>query len=153
MSGLNIEGAQIDDLEKYNNMCVLIKKLIKKVYPNLKIRFDQINNMDLVYIIIENNVKIALMPNTEWINLKKEIDDKLNYKTNENCELCKEKITKLACCNSCKKYTCIECYIKNFIKNSGIIKCHYCSYSFGVYTPPEYIDILVDDIRENAKIK
>ena len=70
---------------------------------------------------------------------------------NDNiCRLCESEIKTKTECGGCKKICCIECYIENFKANKGIIKCDNCSYSFGVKTPDNYIDILVGDIRENA---
>ena len=158
-TGLNITGVQINDVEKYNKKCDVIKKLIKSTYPSIDISFEQINRLDLVFMNIENIIKIALLPDETWNQIKSNIDDKLNtigfnqlskpYAI-EYCELCSRNIRAKASCNFCHKICCIECYIDSFKKGKGIIKCGFCSKKFGVKCADEYIELMIDDIRTNA---
>lgn len=151
---MNIGGIKIDDFNKYKSNSDLIVKLIKKSYSDQEIIFKEPDVIDLYVLQIGSSIKITIMPGDTWIETKKNIDlklygsDKLN---NDNiCRLCKLEMKTKTECNSCKKYCCIECYIKNFRENKGIIKCDNCSFSFGVKTSDNYIDILIGDIRENA---
>ena len=69
------------------------------------------------------------------------------------CKECKGQIKCLASCNKCHTNTCLECYIDSFRTGKGIVKCKFCSYSFGNQVPDEYIDLAIDDIRTNAQMK
>ena len=154
-SGLNITGVHITDIDAYNKKCEVVKKLIVSTYPNIKIDFKQINRMDLVYLIIEDIIKIGLLPGENWNQIKSNIDRKLKlvmYNGNnvKCCELCSQDIKAKASCNFCHKICCIECYIDTFKKGKGIIKCGFCSKKFGVRCKTEYIDLMVDERRENA---
>ena len=152
--GIQIEGVCIDNIDEYNAKCDVIKKLIKSVYKNSSIKFEQLNKMDLVYVSIEDIIKFALMPNVKWSELKEEIEVKLkNIYGVKMCSKCCCKIKCAATCNKCKSQTCLECYIESFKLNKGIIRCMSCNYSFGVKVPDEYIDLAIDEIRTNAKIK
>lgn len=150
--GLNIEGVCINNIDEYNKKCELIKQLAYSTYKNSKVSFIQVNKIELMYIVLDNIVKIAIMPEQNWIDIKNNIDIKLKQTLgNRLCKECKGQIKCLASCNNCHTNTCLECYINNFKKNKGIIKCKNCSYSFGCEVPDEYIDIAIDDIRDNAK--
>lgn len=151
---LNVEGITIANIEDYNKKCLLIKKLINSTYKNSHIKFSQLSNIDLLYVVVDNIVKISIMPDSSWNNIKNDIDEKLKQTLgNRMCEGCKGNIKCLASCNKCKTNICLECYIDNFRIGKGIIKCNFCSYSFGCKVPDEYIDLAIDDIRTNAQMK
>ena len=153
-NGIQIEGVQIVNVEEYNSKCDIIKKLIKSQYKNSSIKFVQLNKIDLVYVIFDKTIKFAIMPDVKWTELRKEIDFKLRDIYKEKiCKKCGCKIKCVAGCNNCGTQTCLECYIDNFKLNKGIIRCEICNYSFGVRVPDEYIDLAIDDIRTNAKLK
>lgn len=149
---MNIGGYIIENWSQYESNSKLIIKLIKKTYFNQNILFEKPNGLDLYSIKIGPNIKITICPNDSWLDIKKNIDSKLlNSNQCENiCRLCTKEMETKTACNKCKKTCCIECYIVGFKKNKGIIKCDNCSYTFGVETPDDYIDVLVDDIRINA---
>ena len=151
---MNIGGIKIDNYNQYKSNSDLIIKLIKKSYPNEEIKFKEQDCIDLYVLQIGSSIKITIMPDDTWLTIKKNIDSKLynlNQLYNDNiCRLCELEMKTKTECNKCKKTCCIECYIKNFRKNNGIINCDNCSFSFGVKTPSSYIDILIDDIRENS---
>lgn len=153
-NGIQIVGVQIDDVEEYNAKCTIIKKLIKSHYKNSSIKFVQLNKIDLVYVIFDDKIKFAIMPDVKWSELKEEINEKLKDVYKEKiCSKCSCEMKCIAECNKCKTQTCLECYIDNFKLNKGIIKCGSCNYLFGVQVPDEYIDLAIDDIRYNAKFK
>lgn len=149
---MNFGGYNIENWSQYKSNSELIIKLIKKTYPDQNILFEEPIGLDLYSVKIGTNIKITICPDNSWLDIKKNIDLKLlNSNQCENiCEICKKEMETKTACNKCKKTCCIECYINNFKKNKGIIKCDYCSYTFGIKTPDEYIDILIDDIRTNA---
>jgi hypothetical protein len=149
---MNIGGIQIDNWDNYKSGSNLIIKLIKKNYPKENIIIEEPVGIDFYSVKINSNITITIMPDDSWIDIKKNIDLKLSSLNQyENiCRLCKMEIKAKTSCVRCQKTCCIECYIKNFKTNKGIIKCDNCSYKFGVKTPNEYIDILVEDIREKA---
>lgn len=151
---LDVEGIQIPNVEEYEKKRNLVKKLIKSTYKNSQITFRQLNKIDLMYVILDNIVKIAIMPDANWIGIKNDIDTKLKQTLgNMMCEGCKGQIKCLASCNKCHTNTCLECYIDTFRTGKGIIKCKFCSYSFGCQVPDEYIDLAIDDIKTNAQMK
>ena len=87
---LDVEGIQIPNVKEYEKKCNLVKKLIKSTYKNSQITFRQLNKIDLMYVILDNIVKIAIMPNTNWIEIKNDIDIKLKQTLgNVMCEGCK----------------------------------------------------------------
>lgn len=149
---MNIGGIKIDNWDNYKSSSNLIIKLIKKNYPKENILIDEPNGIDFYSVKIGPNIIITILPGESWINIKKNIDLKLSSLNQyENiCRLCELEMKAKTACNKCKKTCCIECYIKNFKANKGIIKCDNCLCTFGVKTPDEYIDVLVDDIREKA---
>lgn len=149
---MNIGGIQIDNWDNYKSSSDLIIKLIKKNYPNENILIEEPSGIDFYSVKIGSNIIITIMPEESWINIKKNIDLKLsNSNQYDNiCRLCGLEMKAKTACNKCKKTCCIECYIKNFKANKGIIKCDNCSCTFGVKTPDEYIDVLIDDIRAKA---
>jgi hypothetical protein len=149
---MNVGGIYINDLAQYKANSNLIFRLIKKNYPDEHIIFEESQNIDLDTVQIGCKINLTIMPDSTWIEIKKNIDGKLYGLKNPNniCRLCQMNIKTKTECNKCKKSCCLECYIRNFKANNGIIKCDNCSYSFGVFTPDEYIDVLVGDIREKA---
>lgn len=159
---LDVKGVQISNVDEYEKKCDLVKKLIKTTYKNSQITFNQLNKNDLMYVIIDNIVKIAIMPaltkhiilnvrDTNWIEIKNNIDTKLKQTLGQRmCEGCNGQIKCLASCNNCNTNTCLECYIDSFRTGKGIIKCKFCSYLFGHQVPDEYIDLAIDNIRTNA---
>lgn len=157
---MNIGGVIINDWNQYKLNSNIIIGLIKKSYSEYEIKFEEPKGIDLYTVQIGSNIMITILPTNNWINIKKDIDSKINnmnqfdYHNSNNkfnlCRLCKLEIEIKTECNKCKKSSCIECYIKNFKKNKGIIKCDNCNFSFGQKTPDSYIDILIDDIREKA---
>jgi hypothetical protein len=152
-SGIHIEGVCIDNTDEYNRKCEILKKIIKSEYKNSSVKFEQLNQNNLVYVIIDNRIKFALMPNVGWNVYKQNIDLELKSLYGKRmCGECKGEIKCAATCNKCHILTCLECYIENFKSNKGIIRCKFCNYSFGVKVSDEYIDLAIDDIRENAKM-
>lgn len=150
---LDVNGIQIPNIDEYEKKCNMVKKLIKSTYKNSQIIFNQLNKNDLMYVIIDNIVKISIMPDTNWIEIKNNIDTKLKQTLGKRmCEGCKGQIKCLASCNKCHANTCLECYIDGFRTGKGIIKCKFCSFSFGCHVPDKYIDLAINDIRTNAKI-
>jgi hypothetical protein len=151
---VQIEGINIDNIDEYNAKCDIIKKIIKSQYKNSSIKFTQLNKIDLVYVLIDGRIKFAIMPDVKWTELREEIDLKLRsvYK-DKMCVKCGCEMKCAAGCNKCRAQTCLECYIDNFKLNKGIVRCGICNYSFGVRVPDEYIDLAIDDIRSNAKLK
>ena len=142
------------DVDEYEKKCILIKKLIKSTYTNSKISFVQLNKNDLMFVMFDNIIKIAIIPNANWIDIKLDIDTKFKQTLGDKmCQDCKGIIKCLASCNNCHYNTCLECYIDNFTAGKGIVKCKHCSYSFGHKIPNKYIDLAIDDIRSGAKIK
>lgn len=149
---MDFGGINIDNWNQYKINSDLIVKLIKKSYTDQEIKFVEPNGIDLYTVQIGSNIMITIMPGDNWNNIKKNIDSKLYnpIQSNNICRLCRLEMEIKTECNKCKKSSCIECYINNFRKNKGIIKCDNCDFSFGQKTPDSYIDILIDDIRENA---
>lgn len=151
---LDVDGILIPNVEEYEQKCKIVKNLIKSTYKNSQITFNQLNKIDLMYVILDNIVKIAIMPDTNWIRIKNDIDTKLKQTFGKRmCEGCRGQIKCLASCNKCHTNTCLECYIDSFRIGKGIVKCKFCSYSFGHQVPDEYIDLAIDDIRTNAFMK
>ena len=156
MENRNIQDVYIGDIEKYKQKCMLFKKLIKSTYPDITIKFIDSDNVDLCYIKINEQIQIAILPNVIWHDIKKNIDLKLsqiNYGStksivNDYCSQCNKQMSAKTSCNKCHGICCVECYIDNFRKNKGLIVCKFCDYVYGIKTPDEYIDILIDDIRE-----
>ncbi len=156
MENKNIQDVYIGNIEKYKQKCVLFKKLIKSTYPDIKIKFIDSDGVDLCYIEINKQIKIAILPNVVWQDIKKNIDLKLSKSIDFNnfCSQCNKQMSTKTSCNKCYEICCVECYIDNFRKNKGLIVCGFCNYTYGIKTPDEYIDILIDDIRDNLlKIK
>lgn len=152
--GIHIEGVCIENIDTYSKKCDTIIKLLKRNYKNCSIKYEQLSKIDLVYIMVDNRIKLAIMPEVKWNDLKKHIDLELKSIYGKRmCEECSGEIKCIASCNKCHNNTCLECYIENFKLNKGIVKCKICSYSFGVEIPDEYIDLAIDDIRSNTKIK
>lgn len=159
---MNIGGIIIDDWNQYKLKSNIIIGLIKKSYPEQNIKLEEPKGIDLFTVQIGEDILITILPSNDWVSIKKDIDSKLynlnQYNKNKDkdidnsnlCRLCKLEMDIKTDCNKCKKSSCIECYIKNFKKNKGIIRCDNCNFSFGQKTPDSYIDILVDDIREKA---
>lgn len=151
---IQIEGVQINNIEEYNTKCDIIKKLIKSQYKNSLVKFEQLNKISLIHVVIDNRIKFALMPNIKWNEIKKEIDLKLKCAYGEKiCSKCMSEMKCVTICNNCSSQTCLECYIDSFRLNKGIIKCEICNYLFGIKIPDKYIDLAIDDIRSNAKLK
>ncbi len=151
--GIHIEGVCIENVDEYNIKCELIKKLVKSQYKNSSIKFEQSNQIDLVYVIIDNSIKFSIMPNVVWSELKQEIDSVLKSIYGKRmCDQCRGDSKCLASCNGCYRKTCLECYIDKFRLGKGIVKCNSCNYSFGVEVSDEYIDLAIDDIRFNANL-
>ena len=150
---MNFAGITIDNWNQYKSNSDLIVKLIKNFYSGEKIKFQEPKGLDLYTVQIGSGIKITIMPDDTWISIKKNIDSKLYNlnKSNNICRLCELEMEIKTECNQCKKSCCIECYIKNFRKNKGIIKCDNCNFSFGQKTPDSYINVLIGDIRENAR--
>jgi hypothetical protein len=63
---LDVEGIQILNVEEYEKKCKIVKNLIKSTYKNSQITFNQLNKIDLMYVILDNIVKIAIMPDANW---------------------------------------------------------------------------------------
>jgi len=147
---MNIGGIKIDNYDKYKLDSKLIIKLVEKFYYNEHITVIEPQSFDFFELVINNHIKITILPQDTWISIKNNIDSKLS--TNDNiCRLCDKQIITKTTCNNCNKSCCIECYIDNFRKNKGIIKCDNCKYLFGVKTPDKYIELFIGDIRENAR--
>lgn len=150
----NNNDTHVANVEEYKKKCDIIKKLVITQYMYYSIKFEQSNPFTLMYVIINSEIKLAIMPDTKWNELKHDIDLGLKQSyTKMICEECKESIKCVANCNRCKKSICVECYINNFKNGLGIIKCKFCSYSFGHIIHEDYIDLAIDDIRNNAKLK
>lgn len=148
---MNIAGINIENINQYKSNSELIIKLIKKTYVKEEIIIDENLGIDFYSVNIGHKIKITIMPDDNWTIIKKNIDLILNVSINSNeniCRLCGINMKSKTKCNKCNKFSCIECYIKNFNINKGIVKCDNCSYSFGILTPDEYLDILSDDIRK-----
>ena len=150
---MNFAGITIDNWNQYKSNSDLIVKLIKNFYSSEKIKFKEPKGLDLYTVQIGSGIKLTIMPDDTWMSIKKNIDSKLyNLNQSDNiCRLCELEMKTKTECNQCKKSCCIECYIQNFRKNQGIIKCDNCNFSFGQKTPNSYIDVLIGDIRENAR--
>ena len=68
---LDVEGIQITNVEEYEKKCNLVKKIIKSTYKNSQITFRQLNKIDLMYVILDKIVKILIIPDANWIKIKK----------------------------------------------------------------------------------
>ena len=102
------------ELDKYDERCNIIKTLILKDYINDK--FDFIRNPQTLYIeiVINNNFKITLLPDSNWKEIKRHIEKKINVQRNgisQDCIICCEKIQKNVTCPKCSNNFCGECYI------------------------------------------
>ncbi len=124
---------------------------------DIDIKYEQANCFDFVFVVIGSINKLAILPDENWNQVKSNIDKVLNaihmnleQKKLESCELCTRDIKVKASCNFCHKISCLECYIDSFRKGCGVVKCGFCSQTFGVKCPKKYIDMMIGDIRENA---
>jgi len=132
--------------EKYDQRCDVIKTLILKEY--IGATFNFIRNSDTLYIevIINNNSKISLLPNSTWNEIKRHIDKKI-IGFSGDCIICCEKIQKNVTCPKCSNNYCGECYINLFKHGKGIITCPHCRYSFGEKKPEHMMEMYVDEIK------
>ena len=147
---MDIRQMNSQDFDKYDKRCNVIKNLILKNYTNNNFNF--IRNLETLYIevIINNNSKITLLPDSNWNEIKRHIDKKIIVQRDgivENCIICCEAIQKNVTCPKCSNNWCSECYINIFKHGKGVITCPHCRYSFGNTMPEYMIKLEVDEIR------
>lgn len=138
------------EFDKYDKRCNVIKNIIIKNYINDN--FEFIRNPETLYIeiVINNNSKISLLPDSNWKEIKRHIDKKIIVQRNgisQDCIICCETIQKNVTCPKCSNNYCGECYINLFKNGKGVITCPHCRYTYG-NTMSEYnIQLGVNEIK------
>jgi hypothetical protein len=138
------------EFDKYDKRCNVIKNLILKDYINDK--FDFIRNPETLYIeiVINNNSKITLLPDSNWKEIKRHIDKKIIVQRNgisQDCIICCETIQKNVTCSKCSNNCCGKCYINLFKSGKGVITCPHCRYSYGNTMSEYMIQMGVNEIK------
>ncbi len=139
--GRQINSIELDHPTVYDTRCDVIQNLVLETYINDK--FDFIRNPETSYveIVINDNSKITILPDSNWKEIKRNIDKKIIVQRNgisEGCIICYEKIRNNVTCPKCSNNYCGECYINLFEKGRGVITCPHCRYSIG-NTMSEYM--------------
>ena len=139
--GRQINVIELDHPTVYDTRCDVIKNLVFKTYIDDK--FDFIRNpvTSYVEIVINDNSKITILPDSNWKEIKRNIDKKIIVQRNgisEGCIICCEIIRNNVTCPKCSNNYCGECYINLFEKGKGVITCPHCRYSIG-NTMSEYM--------------
>ena len=103
--GRQINFTELDHPTVYDTRCDVIKNLVFKTYIDDK--FDFIRNpvTSYVEIVINDNSKITILPDSNWKEIKRNIDKKIIVQRNgisEGCIICYEKNTKQ--CNLSKMF-------------------------------------------------
>jgi hypothetical protein len=143
----------IDDIEKYNSKCIVIKNLILEEFNNDDFEFNLNDDTNVQMIIINKKSTVTILPNNSWNDIKRNIIKKINetYKNND-CSICFEKIKQNISCNQCSNNWCGECYINLFRNGNGIIKCPVCRYSFGIEISECMVDYSIREMKNKFHI-
>jgi len=146
----------VEEFNKYDKRCDVIKNIILKDYKDIS--FDFVRNPDtlIVEIIINKAVKISILPNNTLKDIKRHIDKKISNQHNgvsEDCIMCCEKIQNNVTCSKCSNNYCSECYINLFKIGKGIIKCPHCRFEIGEIMPDYMIPICIEDIRFKIELR
>jgi len=136
-----------DEIIKRNQLIHRIRDYL----PNEKIQFNihEITG-DLEIIFTDKKAMMTVLDSNTWDEIKRHIDVKLSNEKSDECSICstnelkKRRVT----CTKCANEWCVNCYIRIFRANKGIIKCPFCRFSFGVEYPKYMVEIGVRQILD-----
>ncbi len=140
-----------NDVKRRHNE--IVHKIMDYV-KNQKIQFSKCDYNDKylnVRFTSKTNycVKVTIMDDDTWDEIKRRIDSRLNYKKERDCSICSntfENKIKAVHCKKCSVVYCTDCYINIFRTNKGIIKCPFCRFEFGDIYPAYMVEIAVQEI-------
>lgn len=149
------QGTVINDFFTQNVALqfTLAKKYISSISDeNISLTFNVKSHFYEIYFNDRNSL-ITIFENSNWSSNKAKIDTILFPSVNL-CSICNGEFESgRVKCGDCNIFYCVNCYIDNFRKNKGIIKCISCNFSYGRILSKREIEQRVKTIKMRSGIK